>query len=95
MTMLFVDRHIQQIMGDLFSAGMETIKSTLLWGFIYMLHNRDCMQAVQEELDAVVGRQRLPKLEDLQYLPLTEATMYEILRVSSVVPMGTTHSTTR
>ncbi|XP_022902514.1 cytochrome P450 18a1 [Onthophagus taurus] len=89
------DRQIQQIMGDLFSAGMETIKSTLQWGVLFMLHNPKWMKAVQDELRAVVGHKRLPTLEDLKYLPLTEATIYEILRVSSVVPMGTTHSPIR
>lgn len=89
------DRQIQQIMGDLFSAGMETIKSSLQWAIVFMLHHPEMMKAVQEELDQVVGRQRLPKLEDLAYLPITESTIYEVLRISSIVPMGTTHAPTR
>lgn len=83
---------MQQIIGDLFSAGMETIKSSLHWAVLFMLHNPEQMRAVQEELDQVVGRQRLPKLEDLAYLPVTESTILETLRISSIVPMGTTHS---
>ncbi|CAG9759473.1 unnamed protein product [Ceutorhynchus assimilis] len=89
------DRQMQQIMGDLFSAGMETIKSSLQWAVLFMLHNPEHMKAVQEELDQVVGRQRLPKLEDLAYLPVTESTILEVLRISSIVPMGTTHSPIR
>lgn len=89
------DRQMQQVMGDLFSAGMETIKNTLQWAVLFMLHNREKMRAVQEELDQVVGRQRLPNLEDLQYLPVTDSTILEILRISSIVPMGTTHAPTR
>ncbi|KAG5875608.1 hypothetical protein JTB14_036605 [Gonioctena quinquepunctata] len=89
------DRQMQQIMGDLFSAGMETIKSSLQWAVLFMLHHPDKMKAVQEELDQVVGRQRLPKLEDLTYLPITESTIYEVLRISSIVPMGTTHAPVR
>ncbi|CAH1101321.1 unnamed protein product [Psylliodes chrysocephalus] len=89
------DRQMQQIMGDLFSAGMETIKSSLQWAVLFMLHNPDKMSAVQEELDQVIGRQRLPKLEDLTYLPVTESTIYEVLRISSIVPMGTTHAPIR
>ncbi|KAJ8917683.1 hypothetical protein NQ315_005130 [Exocentrus adspersus] len=89
------DRQMQQIMGDLFSAGMETIKSSLQWAVLFMLHNTDKMRAVQEELDQVVGRQRLPKLEDLAYLPVTESTILEVLRISSIVPMGTTHAPTK
>nr|WET52710.1 cytochrome P450 [Phaedon brassicae] len=89
------DRQMQQIMGDLFSAGMETIKSSLQWAVLFMLHHPDKMRAVQEELDQVVGRQRLPKLEDMSYLPVTESTIYEVLRISSIVPMGTTHAPIR
>lgn len=86
---------MQQVLGDLFSAGMETIKSSLQWAVLFMLHHPDLMKAVQEELDQVVGRKRLPKLEDLAYLPVTESTILEVLRRSSIVPMGTTHSPTR
>lgn len=89
------DRQMQQIMGDLFSAGMETIKTSLQWAVLFMLHHPNVMRAVQEELDQVVGRQRLPKLEDLAYLPVTESTILEVMRRSSIVPLGTTHAPTR
>ncbi|XP_017775403.1 PREDICTED: cytochrome P450 18a1 [Nicrophorus vespilloides] len=89
------DRQMQQIMGDLFSAGMETIKSSLQWGVLFMLHHPEKMRAVQEELDQIVGRKRLPNLEDLPYLPVTESTILEVLRISSIVPMGTTHAPTK
>lgn len=89
------DRQVQQIIGDIFTAGMETIKTTLQWAVVYMLHHPEAAEAVQEELDQVVGRNRLPTLEDMPYLPLTEATLLEVLRRSSIVPMGTTHATTR
>ncbi|EZA54128.1 hypothetical protein DMN91_001114 [Ooceraea biroi] len=89
------DRQMQQILGDLFSAGMETVKTTMEWAVIMMLHHPEAATAVQEELDQVVGRSRLPALEDLPFLPITEATILEVLRRSSVVPLGTTHATTR
>lgn len=84
-----------QIIGDLFSAGMETIKTTLLWINVYMLRNPEAMLAVQQELDQVVGRSRLPSIEDLPFLPLTEATILESMRRSSIVPLATTHSPTK
>ncbi|XP_011499351.1 PREDICTED: cytochrome P450 18a1 isoform X1 [Ceratosolen solmsi marchali] len=89
------DRQLQQILGDLFSAGMETVKTTLEWAVILMLHYPEAAKAVQEELDQVVGRSRMPSLEDLQFLPVTEATILEVLRRTSIVPLGTTHATTR
>ncbi|XP_048504683.1 cytochrome P450 18a1 isoform X2 [Athalia rosae] len=89
------DRQMQQILGDLFSAGMETIKTTLEWAVVLMLHHPEAAKAVQEELDHVVGRSRMPELEDLPFLPITESTILEVLRRSSIIPLGTTHATTR
>ncbi|XP_074102402.1 cytochrome P450 18a1 isoform X2 [Cotesia typhae] len=89
------DRQMHQILGDLFSAGMETVKTTLEWAVILMLHHPEAAKAVQEELDHIVGRSRMPALEDLPYLPITEATILEVMRRSSIVPLGTTHATTR
>ncbi|XP_014217776.1 cytochrome P450 18a1 [Copidosoma floridanum] len=89
------DRQLQQILGDLFSAGMETVKTTLEWALVLMLHHPEAAKAVQEELDQVVGRSRMPALEDLPFLPITEATILEVLRRTSIVPLGTTHATTR
>lgn len=86
------EEQIMQVMGDLFSAGMETIKTTLLWLIVFMLRNPNAKKQVQDELDSVIGRQRMPKFEDLQYLPNTESTIYEVLRISSIVPLATTHS---
>lgn len=86
------DEQIMQIMGDLFSAGMETIKTTLLWLVVFMLRNPEAKRQVQEELDSIVGRNRMPKHEDLKYLPNTESTILEVMRMSSIVPLATTHS---
>ncbi len=86
---------VRQIIVDLFTAGIETTKTTLHWSIIYMLHYPEMARAVQQELDAVIGRKRLPTLEDLPYLPITESTVLEVLRKSSVVPLGNSHATTK
>lgn len=86
---------LKQILGDLFSAGMETIKSSLLWMIVFMLRNPEVKRRVQEELDSVVGRDRLPTIEDMPNLPYTETTIMETLRMSSIVPLATTHSPTK
>lgn len=85
---------MQQILGDLFSAGMETVKTTIEWTLALMLHNPDELRAVQEELDQVVGRSRNPTLEDSPNLPRLNATICEVFRRTSIVPLGTTHAST-
>lgn len=86
------DTQIMQVMGDLFSAGMETIKTTLLWLVVFMLRNPEAKKIVQDEMDCVVGRNRMPMIEDLPYLPHTESTILEVMRMSTIVPLATTHS---
>lgn len=93
--LISTDEQLVQVIIDLFSAGMETIKTTLQWINVFMLRNPKDMRRVQDELDQVVGRHRLPTIEDLQYLPITESTILESMRRSSIVPLATTHSPTR
>lgn len=53
------------------------------------------MQArVQAELDQVVGRDRLPCLDDQPKLPYIMAFLYEAMRFSSLVPITIPHATT-
>jgi 26-hydroxylase len=86
---------LYQIMLDLFSAGVETLKTTLQWSMLHMLHNPEVKARVQAELEQVVGPNRLPTMADMADLPYTRATIYEVVRRSNVVPMGTTHATDR
>lgn len=42
----------------------------------------------QEEIDRVVGNERLPLLQDRQQLPFVDAIMSEVLRWKPAVPLG-------
>ena len=64
----------------------------MLWAVIYMVHHPEIMKSIQDELDQIVGRKRLPCLNDIPNLPIFEATLYEVLRSSSIVSLGTSHS---
>ncbi|XP_062540374.1 probable cytochrome P450 304a1 [Armigeres subalbatus] len=56
-----------------------------------LLLNPRVAQKVQQELDDVVGRGRLPALDDRINLPYTEATLREALRSDTLVPSGISH----
>lgn len=43
------------------------------------------------ELDRVIGRERLPDLEDKDSLPYIDAICKEVLRVHPVTPLGIAH----
>ena len=89
------DRQLEQIVLDIFSAGVETLKTTLQWAILFMIHNPDIRKKVQEEISSVVDGDRLPCMDDMPHLPYTRATLYEVMRRSTVVPMGTTHAAER
>ncbi|ODN06219.1 Methyl farnesoate epoxidase, partial [Orchesella cincta] len=78
---------------DLFMAGGDTTSTTLYWAFLYMILYQNVQKKVQNEIDNVLGRFP-PSLEHRKRMPYTEATIKEILRKSSLVPLGLFHSTT-
>lgn len=61
---------------------------------MYMVHNRRVCEKVQNELDAVIGRKRLPNVQDRNHLPYVEAVLSEIQRIANVAPLGIAHRTT-
>lgn len=89
----FSDQQLVQTMSDIFSAGLETVTSTIEWAILFLILNVDCQERIQLEIERVVGRSRLPQLEDLAQMPYTEATIYEVLRRSNVIALGNAHAT--
>ncbi|CAL8077563.1 unnamed protein product [Orchesella dallaii] len=78
---------------DLFMAGGDTTSTTLYWAFLYMILYPTVQKKVQKEIDTVLGKLP-PSLEHRKRMPYTEATIKEVLRKSSLVPLGLFHSTT-
>ncbi|KAJ8020303.1 Steroid 17-alpha-hydroxylase/17,20 lyase [Holothuria leucospilota] len=93
MTMI-TDTHIRQTILDIFSGGTETSIFTLHWCIGLLVQHPDVQAKVAAELDKVVGRDRLPCLNDRDNLPYTVATLYEVLRYGSVAPVASPHATT-
>ena len=88
------DENLIMTMAEVFIAGLETTGSTLCWALLYLIHNPKVQQMVHQELDQVIGAERLPELEDKKNLPYLEATITETLRLSSLVPLSVPHKTT-
>lgn len=89
----FSDQQLVQIMCDIFSAGLETVTSTIEWSILFLILNTECQQRIQAEIDNVIGRERMAQLDDLSQMPYTEATIYEVLRRSNIVTLGNAHAT--
>ena len=87
------DDYIINTVGDMFSAGYETTSTTLRWAIAYLVHHPECQRDVQSQLDDVVGRDRMPDLDDRPNLPLVLATIMETLRLGNVAETVLPHYT--
>ncbi|XP_021553059.1 cytochrome P450 1B1 [Neomonachus schauinslandi] len=79
---------------DIFGASQDTLSTALQWLLILFTRYPEVQARVQAELDQVVGRDRLPCLDDQPNLPYVMAFLYEAMRFSSFVPVTIPHATT-
>ncbi|KAM5318067.1 cytochrome P450 1B1 isoform 2-T8 [Glossophaga mutica] len=86
--------YVPSTVTDIFGASQDTLSTALQWLLILFTRYPDVQARVQAELDQVVGRDRLPCLEDQPRLPYVMAFLYEAMRFSSFVPVTIPHATT-
>jgi cytochrome P450 len=84
-----VEELIKDIGAMAYLAGADTTASTIMSFFLAMLVYPEVQSKAQAEIDRVIGRERLPEMEDLESLPYASAVVAESLRWLPVVPMGT------
>ncbi|CAC5401019.1 CYP17A [Mytilus coruscus] len=90
---IVIRKHLRQTVFDIFSAGIDTSRVTLGFAVRYMAGLPEIQSKVQEEIDRVVGKDRLPTVKDRENLSYTEATLHEVMRLGTAVPVGLPHST--
>jgi cytochrome P450 len=66
----------------------------MAWWTLAVLAYPETQARAQAELDAVVGRDRLPTFADYPHLPYIRAMVKEILRWRTVAPLGLPHCVT-
>ncbi|KAL5501294.1 hypothetical protein ACEPAH_8554 [Sanghuangporus vaninii] len=79
---------------SLYSGGADTTVSTMACFFLAMSLFPEVQRKAQEEIDRVIGSDRLPTFEDRENLPYIDAVVKEALRWHPVAPMGVPHMTT-
>ena len=79
--------------GGLIEAGSETTSTTINNWILAMTLNPDTMKKAQEEVDRVVGSDRLPDFDDEKDLPYIKAMVKEVLRWRPVNKFGMFHAT--
>ncbi|KAI9447043.1 cytochrome P450 [Lactarius psammicola] len=87
----FSKREQAWLVGHMFTAGVDTKSTTLLWWLLAMVAYPEVQKQAHAELDEVVGSARPPTFADLPALPYIRAMVKETLRWSLTVPLGTPH----
>ncbi|KAI0267813.1 cytochrome P450 [Gloeopeniophorella convolvens] len=80
---------------NVFFAGVETTYAVLHTFVLAMVLHPAAQQRAHAELDAVLGRGRLPTHADAPALPYTTALLHEVLRWRPAVPLGLPHRLTQ
>ncbi|KAJ7829395.1 cytochrome P450 [Mycena olivaceomarginata] len=75
----------------MYATGADTILASTLTFILAMLHAPHVQKIAQEELDRVVGTDRLPTYADQEALPYINAIVKESLRWELVIPLGVPH----
>lgn len=79
---------VQYAMQNLFTAGTDTSSSTTEWAIAELIRHPKMMAQVQQELDAVVGRDRVVTELDLSHLPYLQAVIKETFRLHPSTPLS-------
>ncbi|KAI6033982.1 cytochrome P450 [Pisolithus microcarpus] len=85
------EHNIKWSAASLYSGGADTTVSAIYGLFLAMTLFPEAQKKAQAEIDAVVGRERLPTFADRESLPYVEALVKEIFRWSPVVPIVIPH----
>ena len=88
------DDNILMIINDVFNAAIDTTTTTFDWFIVYSVLYPETQKKLHAQLDSIIGRSRLPNLEDRNTLQYLEAAIHETLRLATVAPFTFAHNTT-
>ncbi|TRY56535.1 hypothetical protein DNTS_022791 [Danionella cerebrum] len=85
---------VESTVTDLIGAGQDTMSTAMQWILLLLVKFPSIQRKLQEQIDKVVGRERLPSVEDKADLAVLEAFIFETMRFTSFIPVTIPHSTT-
>jgi cytochrome P450 len=78
---------------DLALGATDTTANTLQWTFLFLANNQSIQKSLQRNIDEAVPRNRLPAFEDKSKLPYLDATILEVMRLRTLIPLALPHRT--
>lgn len=83
--------HIKQSAAALYAGGADSTAAGLSFFILAMTAYPEVQVKAREEIDRVVGSERLPGFQDREKLPYVEAVIKETLRWKPLAPLGPPH----
>lgn len=88
----FDRRHIKAILLDMLAGSMDTSATVIEWILAELLKNPRVMEKVQQELEKVIGLDRMVEESDLDNLNYLDMVVKEALRLHPVAPLLLPHA---
>ncbi|XP_064637127.1 cytochrome P450 1A1-like [Lineus longissimus] len=89
------DDDILNCIEELVGAGSDTLPTYMRWGFLFLALNPDAQESLYQEIVDHFGTDGVPQHDQLPKMPYTEATLTEINRLASIIPLCLPHYTTK
>jgi len=79
-------------LGSIYIAGADTTTTSIMTFLIACMVHPEVQKKARDQIDAVVGRERLPSFEDRPSLPFVDAMYKEVLRWRPLLPLAVPHA---
>lgn len=83
---------LRYLLYHVFGASLETSVNTIMWFILHMAQYQQVQEKVRHELVTVL-QGKAPTVQDLTKLPYTQATIAEVFRIRTIIPLGLPHYT--
>ncbi|KAK3908619.1 putative cytochrome P450 304a1 [Frankliniella fusca] len=90
----FTEKQLTMVLLDLVFPSATVPPVTVAMALAYLVRHPEKAERAHQEIVAVVGRGRLPTLDDRPCLPYTEAIVREVLRLETNTVLSVTHRCT-
>uniref|UniRef100_A0A0K0FGA1 Cytochrome P450 18a1 (inferred by orthology to a D. melanogaster protein) n=1 Tax=Strongyloides venezuelensis TaxID=75913 RepID=A0A0K0FGA1_STRVS len=87
--------HLEGMVLDFWIGGIETTYTTLKWFLLIIMKHLDVQKKLQDEIDEVIGKDRLVQLSDKAKLPYMNAVINESQRYANIFAFSPRHKCTK
>ncbi|XP_073454688.1 cytochrome P450 2G1-like isoform X2 [Aquarana catesbeiana] len=91
----FTMKNLLYTIHNLFVAATETLSISLQHTLLSLLVYPEIEDKLHEEIDRVIGRDRMVNMEDKFNMPYTQAVIHEVQRFCDIVPFNVPHMVTK